>query len=355
MTTESFPNNPAMERALLGNLLLDASEYPKTALLLDAGDFYTVKHGWYWDAITSLLGKCEPVSPVTVITELEAADRMEDADLSTDVHKLQLEAAASNTEALHFAREIKKLSARRAVIRAGARMTRLAHAGDVDLPDLLHIAKADLDVVQIGDPDAPILSLLTADTILTTEWPEPVWAIPGLLPVGLTILAGRAKLGKSWLALQIAQAVAAGGHALDESVEKGPVLYLALEDNPIRLKTRMKKQGWPAGLDADFMVMGQFVQQIDDLRDGGGERLATQIERAGYRLVVIDTLSRSCYGDQNDVEQMTRALTPIQAMAHAQNCAVLMIDHHRKGFGANPDAVGDILGSTIILDRVGAK
>ena len=60
-----------------------------------------------------------------------------------------------------------------------------------------------------ADPDAPILDLLTADEILTAAWPEPVWAIPGLLPVGLTILAGRPKVGKSWLALQIALAVAA--------------------------------------------------------------------------------------------------------------------------------------------------
>ena len=196
------------------------------------------------------------------------------------------------------------------------------------------------------DQLTPLLDLLTADQILTTAWSEPVWAVPRLLPTGLTILAGQPKLGKSWLALQIAHAVAAGGHALGESVDKGPILYLALEDSPRRLKERMARQGWPPGLPADFMPLGQFTRQIDDLRDGGGERLAAHIERVGYRLVVIDTLSRSCYGDQNDVEQMTSALTPLQEMAHAKNCAVLMVDHHRKGFGLNPDAVGDILGST---------
>lgn len=76
------------------------------------------------------------------------------------------------------------------------------------------------------------LNLLTADQILTTQWPEPVWAIPHMLPAGLTILAGRSKIGKSWLALQIAQAVAAGSTVLDRQVQKGPVLYLALEDSP---------------------------------------------------------------------------------------------------------------------------
>jgi len=346
VTKPMYPSDPTMERAVLGNLLLDVSGYPEVARLLDADDFYIVKHGWYWSAITALIGKDEPVSPVTVTAELRAAGRMRDGDLDADVHKLQLDAAANNSEALHLAQEVKALAGRRAMIRAGARTTELAHDSSVDPSDILRLAQSDLDVIQIGDPDAPILSLMTANTILQTDWPEPIWAIPGLMPVGLTILAGKAKLGKSWLALQIAQAVAAGGYALDQHVEQGPVLYLALEDNPARLKNRMRKQGWPLDLTADFMVMGEFARQVGDLKKGGGERLAAQIERAGYRLVVIDTLSRSCHGDQNDVEQMTRALTPLQEMAHAQNCAILMNDHHRKGFGTNPDAVADILGST---------
>ncbi len=72
-----------------------------------------------------------------------------------------------------------------------------------------------------------------------TEWPEPTWAVPGLLPAGLCIFAGKQKAGKSWLALQIAQAVATGGHVLGQQIERGPILYLALEDIPRRLQDRM--------------------------------------------------------------------------------------------------------------------
>jgi len=205
------------------------------------------------------------------------------------------------------------------------------------------VAKVDPEA---PPPGGPPLDLLTADALLTTDWPEPVWAIPGILPSGLTILAGKPKVGKSWLALQIAQSVAAGGFVLGEHVERGPVLYLALEDTPRRLKDRMLKQNWPVGLDADFMTLGKFAQQVGDLRNGGGEVLARQIESRGYRLVVIDTLSRSVYGDQNDVAKMTLALTPIQEIAMSLNTAAVMVDHHSKGFGANPDAVADILGST---------
>lgn len=197
-------------------------------------------------------------------------------------------------------------------------------------------------------PDTPPLTLLSADEILTTEWPEPVWAVPGLLPSGLAILAGKSKIGKSWLALQLAQAVGAGGRFFGHDIEQGPVLYLALEDSPRRLRDRMNKQGWPPGLPVDFLTLTQFMQEVGDLKDGGGERVARQIEKRGYRLVIVDTLSRAVCGDQSDVDAMTRALSPIQEIALSLNCATVMVDHHNKrgGFGTNPDAVGDILGST---------
>jgi hypothetical protein len=133
---------------------------------------------------------------------------------------------------------------------------------------------------------------------------------------------------------------------LGEPVEQGPVLCLFLEDPPWRLKERMLRQGWTSDLPADFLCLGEFEKKIGDLCKGGGERLARQIERKGYRFVSIDTLSRSVYGDQIDVAEMTLALTPIQEMAHAHNCGVMFMDHHPKGIGANPNAITDILGST---------
>ena len=39
-----------------------------------------------------------------------------------------------------------------------------------------------------------MIKFLTADEILSKEWPEPVWAVPGLLPAGLNVLAGAAKI-----------------------------------------------------------------------------------------------------------------------------------------------------------------
>lgn len=222
----------------------------------------------------------------------------------------------------------------------------------MDFPTIAEIAKdehiaAQIPVNENEDPkDSWHLDLLSSDDILTTDWPEPVWAVPGLLTAGLAILAGAPKVGKSWLSLQIAQTVAAGGVVLERKVDQGSVLYLALEDPPRRLKERMSKQHWPTGLQVQFLTVGSFYDRIGDLRDGGAKRIANQIERVGYRLVVIDTLSRAIFGKQKEAEDMTAWLSPLQEIAHEQNCVILFVDHHRKMKGYDPDVIADILGST---------
>lgn len=75
--------------------------------------------------------------------------------------------------------------------------------------------------------------------LLTAVFPEPKWAVPGIIPEGLTLCCGAPKLGKSFLALNIAVAVATGGVALGHRVAQGDVLYLALEDTGRRLQTRL--------------------------------------------------------------------------------------------------------------------
>ncbi len=97
------------------------------------------------------------------------------------------------------------------------------------------------------------------------------------------------------------------------------------------------------------MVLGNFIDRVGDLRNGGNETLARQIEKRGYRLVVIDTLSRALMGtaDQMDVDDMTITLSPVQEVAFNTNCAVMMIDHHNKAASmGTPDVINNILGSS---------
>src|SRR5262245_24160085 len=70
---------------------------------------------------------------------------------------------------------------------------------------------------------------------------EPLrYVLPGLILEGASLLVGRPKLGKSWLALDLSIAIADGRSALGTSPPNaGDVLYLALEDGERRLQRRM--------------------------------------------------------------------------------------------------------------------
>jgi len=200
------------------------------------------------------------------------------------------------------------------------------------------------------------LHIWSASELLAAEFPEPPWVVPGLLPVGLTLLAGRPKVGKSWLALQLVGAVASGGVFLGQRAERGKCLYLALEDSPRRLQGRMRLQNWASGGDADFVTVGQAGDLLPlNGPQRGAAQLAIMIRERGYRLIVIDTLSRAVRGDQNDASVMAEGLSPLQETAHANGCAVLLIDHHNKTAAATGDggdglpafdATLNILGST---------
>ena len=181
----------------------------------------------------------------------------------------------------------------------------------------------------------------TTPELLSTDFPEPKWAVPGIVPVGLTYLAGRPKLGKSWLALQMAIAVGSGGRVFDEPIARGKVLYLALEDSERRIKERAQKQGIVATADITWAT------EWASLTDGGADTLLAALQAGAYSFVVIDTLSRFAgREDQQNLAAMTMALGSLQRMAMNLEVAVSMVDHHSKPGGLGADVIDDVMGST---------
>lgn len=200
------------------------------------------------------------------------------------------------------------------------------------------------DAILKVDPSSPPdtkKTFWTAAELLTTVFPEISWTVPGLIPEGLVVLAGRPKIGKSWLALQVAWAVGCGGMMFGVSVQQNRVLYLALEDSPRRLKQRMIAQGWRTDVLVDF-----YTDWPDLVHNDGLVNLQGEIQRGGYKLVIIDTLSRAARYDQSDITEATAIWGNLQRMATDLQVTILVIDHHRKPIATIQDVVGDLLGST---------
>ncbi|QKV72142.1 AAA family ATPase [Streptomyces harbinensis] len=82
-------------------------------------------------------------------------------------------------------------------------------------------------------------SAWTADELVTADFPEPKWAIAGIIAEGVSLLAEPPKVGKSWHSLGLGPPMAADGRAFDfVPVNGGQVLYWALEDAQRRLQSR---------------------------------------------------------------------------------------------------------------------
>lgn len=171
----------------------------------------------------------------------------------------------------------------------------------------------------------------TAKELLAVELPEPRCAVDDLITEGLTFECGAPKIGKSWLGLGLGIAVAAGGFAFGQiKVERGDVLYLALEDNPRRLQTRLRML-----LGVDSPPDGLYIETEWERFDQGGiERLKAWLdEHPDTRLVVIDVWTRVRPFSQNHSDRYQadyEAASVVQALAVQRGVAVLALYHTRK-------------------------
>jgi 5S rRNA maturation endonuclease (ribonuclease M5) len=199
--------------------------------------------------------------------------------------------------------------------------------------DLLQLAKEAKEWLPPGiKPPKPVLKTFTAADLEEMIFPEPRWAIPGLLPEGLTILAGRPKRGKSWMGLGIALAVASGGKALGKiDVEKGDALYLALEDNPRRLQNRLAQLKTP---ETKLPPRLHLVTEFLPLQLGGMQTMLDWLDKhPKTHLVVIDTLGRilpSGKANSNQFVDDYQFIGKLQKLSIDRNFALLVIHHVRK-------------------------
>jgi 5S rRNA maturation endonuclease (ribonuclease M5)/biotin operon repressor len=188
-------------------------------------------------------------------------------------------------------------------------------------------------------------NIISAADLMAKDFPEQRYAVEGLLSEGVTIFAGKPKLGKSWCGLGIALAVASGGKALGSiPVEQGNVLYLALEDGQRRLKKRLELMtGYGGEIPKDL----DFATTWNRLDDGGLEQLESWLsERPKARIIFIDTLKRVRPKDSNRqlYDSDYDAIAPLGDLARKYGVSIVLIHHTRKQEAEDP--IDMISGST---------
>lgn len=196
-----------------------------------------------------------------------------------------------------------------------------------------------------GTRPTGLYDLKSAINIVNEHLPEPLWAIPGFLPEGVTLLAGKPKMGKSWLALALALDIALGKPALGcLPTIQGEVLYLGLEDSQRRIKDRVLKllDGTEAPVRLTWAGYWPALQP-DGLYD-----LEVWLQHAPpTRMIVIDTLARvraSGPTGGNVYAEDYAVITPLKRLAETYHVSILLVHHLRKN--AADDLMDTISGST---------
>jgi hypothetical protein len=198
-------------------------------------------------------------------------------------------------------------------------------------PKLRIVRDGDEHQDHAADTPPRLRTSWTADELMAEEFPPPRWAVPGLISEGVNLLAGPPKVGKSWLSLGLGLTVAAGNDALGTiPVQAGPVLYLALEDTPRRLKSRMGKllEGRPAprGL--------TLATTCPPLPEGGTAAIAGWLARnPDARMVVIDVFAKvrgRAVASVSAYDADYAAIGHAKRLADDYGVAVVLVHHVRK-------------------------
>jgi hypothetical protein len=208
------------------------------------------------------------------------------------------------------------------------------NTGTADSYDKVFSASAAFDLTQIK----------SFQDLKGRKFKQLKWVVPGVIPAGCFILAARPKMRKTWLALQLLQAVATGGTFMQWKVNKGKALGLMLEDNERRIKSRIEKlhtfdMDLPDLTDFHYFTEGTFPRGQD-----GVDVIRRYLDdNPECTLVVIDTFAHFRAHDNNrDVYLKDyAAVMPLTRLASERDICIIVVHHEKKGLAGSQS--GDFL------------
>jgi AAA domain len=165
--------------------------------------------------------------------------------------------------------------------------------------------------------------------------PERRWLIETLWAAqAVGIVGGEPKCCKSFLALDLALAVASGTPCLRRfpPTQTGRVLLYAAEDALHVVRQRLHGIALAAGVDfaaLDIQVITALSLRLDLLADQ--DRLRATVDTLRPTLLVLDPFVRLHRIDENVAADVAPVLGYLRELQRHSSCAVLLVHHARKG------------------------
>lgn len=357
------PHSQEAEQSVLGALLLDKDAIIAVAEFLSADDFYDERHKDIYKAIISLYEDRSPVDVLTVSEKLKSQKDLKKvggASYLTDIaNKVP---TAAHVE--HYGRIVKDLALKRSLMQAATKLVEASLDESISSADLMD--KAESEVFSLSQRNVKKAFRAIKDVLaesfdrldelnkqgeglrgVATGFPDLDSATAGLQKGNLVILAARPGVGKTTLAMNIAQYAAindkknVGFFSLEMSVEElTDRLSVNVADiDAWRLKTGKLTEEEFTKLSMAYGVLAEAPIYIDDTPALSVLEMRTKARRLqvehGLDLVIVDYLQLARSRNlENRVQEVSEISQGLKNLARELKVPVIALSQLSRGVEA---------------------
>jgi len=367
------PHSLEAEKSTLGSLLVDKEAIVKISDFLKAEDFYHDAHRIIYEAILALYDKRSPIDLVTLANSLEDKKELKLVGGASYLALLANEVPTA-THVFQYATIVKEKAILRRLILAGDSIKGLGYKEDEDIESLIDQAEKNLFSVSqtfMADRFIHIRDILNVtyekiSDLHDPEAKEKYRGLPtgfrsldnilsGLQPSDLIVLAARPSMGKTALALNIAQNIAKKGNAVG---------IISLEMSKEQLVERMfcsllSVDSWKMRTgkltDDDFGKIGAVMDELNSMKiyidDSIGNSIAELKAKArrlkmeaGLDFLVVDYLqlmsSGTASGYQgNRVQEISEISRSLKALSRDLSIPILALSQLSRAVEMRPTKI----------------
>lgn len=365
---KELPRDLLAEKSLIGCLFIDGNAFNDLSdLKLDREDFFHPQYGMIFEAITNLALKNKPIDYVTVCSQLTAMGRMEEVGGESFVLEI-VEDQAHSANVYHYGKVVKDKASTREIVRTAMRVADLGmeFTGEIDeyfqevessffkltndaktggMTKLQACLKENLKELEDTSRKAGDISGLP------TGYNELDKLLLGMQPGQLIVLAARPAMGKTALALNIAQNTCRSTGL--------PVAIFSLEMVASELSMRLLSQSSKVDskrirskdfLDTDLRSLGSAVQEFSTfpifINDSGETTIFDILSQcrkikseSGLGLIVIDYLQlmQSHTKNPSREQQISEISRGLKSMAKELGCPIIALSQLNRGVESRPN------------------
>jgi replicative DNA helicase len=365
------PHSVEAEQSVIGGLMLNNEGWFNVADVISPDDFYRVQHKIIFEVLAALASDNQPLDAVTLSEALASRGLLDKVGGIGYIAELA-ESTPGASNVVAYARIVRERSTLRQLITAANRIAESAFEPQGRPSDeLLNLAESEVFRIHEGrmrdegpQPVVPLLAGAVTRIEKLYESRNPITGLPtgfedldkktaGLQPSDLIIVAGRPSMGKTSLAMNLAE------HALmDES--EGAVLVFSMEMPSEQLvlrmlsslgridQTRMRTgdmhdDDWPRFTSAVSLLKDKnlFIDDTPALTPADIRTRSRRVQRdaGGLKLIVVDYLQlmRGSEKSDNRTGEISEISRSLKAIAKQMKCPLIALSQLNRGLESRTD------------------